>query len=149
MTGNYDRLLSAACDAAKNAYVPYSGFCVGAALVSADGRIFTGCNVENASYSVTVCAERNALFAAVAAGVRDFEAIAVLGRAAGAAEANDFTIPCGVCLQALAEFCDPERFVVLMMKNRNEYREVRLGKLLPYSFWLKPDMPRHEHGATE
>ena len=132
MTDNEKRaLIAEAAGAARRAYAPYSGFSVGAALLLRDGRVFTGCNIENASYSVTVCAERVALFSAVAHGARDFAAIAVVGSSDG-----DFTRPCppcGVCRQALAEFCDPDSFTVILADG-DEVRELALCELLPHSF---------------
>ena len=122
-------LFDKAVDAAKGAYAPYSGFRVGAAILCDDGTVFTGCNIENASYSVTVCAERVALFSAVAAGYRRFVAIAVAGSADG-----DFTKPCppcGVCRQALAEFMDADAAVILADGVHT------LGELLPMSFGAK------------
>lgn len=119
-------LYGAAIEAAKGAYAPYSKFRVGAALLCDDGTVFTGCNIENAAYSVTVCAERVALFTAVAAGKRKFKAIAVAGSAN-----DDFTEPCppcGVCRQALWEFCEPELPVILADG------EHKLCELLPLGF---------------
>lgn len=104
-------LFSAAVKAAENSYSPYSHFRVGAALMSADGRIFTGCNIENASYSLTNCAERTAVFKAVSEGVKNFKAIAIAGSAT-----KDFTkpcTPCGACLQVLSEFCGDDLVVIL------------------------------------
>ena len=104
-------LLEAAERAARNSYSKYSGFRVGAALLTADGRVFTGCNIENASYSLTLCAERTAVFKAVSEGVTEFSAIAIVGSADG-----DFSkpcVPCGACLQVLSEFCKPEFAVIL------------------------------------
>lgn len=104
-------LFSAAVKAAENSYSPYSHFRVGAALMAADGRIFTGCNIENASYSLTNCAERTAVFKAVSEGVTKFKAIAIAGSATG-----DFSkpcAPCGACLQVLSEFCGDELAVIL------------------------------------
>ena len=124
-----DRLWQAAVDARKNAYAPYSGFTVGAALLAADGRIFTGCNVENAAYSPTLCAERVALGAAIAAGVRDFAAIAVIG---GRGEILADTPPCGVCRQVMAEFCDTD-FEILLSDGK-QIRGLTLGELLPFGF---------------
>lgn len=120
-----------AMDAAKGAYAPYSGFSVGAALLCDDGTIFTGCNIENAAYSVTVCAERVALFSAVAAGKRRFSAIAVCGGADG-----DFTgpcPPCGVCRQALWEFCDADMPVILA-DGEGGVKKHKLCDLLPLGF---------------
>lgn len=104
-------LFNIAISAAGNSYSPYSEFRVGAALLTADGRIFTGCNIENASYSMTMCAERTAIFKAVSDGYTDFSAIAVAG-----SSTNDFSmpcIPCGACLQVLTEFCSDDFIIVL------------------------------------
>lgn len=117
--------------AAAGAYAPYSGFSVGAALLSEDGRVFTGCNIENASYSVTICAERVALFSAVAAGARRFSAIAVAGGRMGNLAAP--CPPCGVCRQALSEFCGGDMLVILS-DGGGGVRSYRLGELLPESF---------------
>ncbi len=129
MTGK--ELCALAQKAMENAYVPYSGFRVGAALLCADGTVYTGCNIENASFTPTVCAERTAVFKAVSEGRRDFAAIAVAsGRAQG--EAASFP-PCGVCRQVLAEFCAPEMPVYVLQKS-GEVREYRLSDLLPFAF---------------
>ena len=125
-------LIRLAMQAAKKAYAPYSGFCVGAALLAKDGQVFTGCNIENAAFSPTCCAERVAVFKAVSQGVREFAALAVFGRPLEG-EARNFTAPCGVCRQVLQEFCSPE-FPVIMAKNEREYRTVPLGELLPHGF---------------
>ncbi len=125
-------LLALARRARENAYAPYSGFAVGAALLGADGRVYTGCNVENAAYPVACCAERTALFHAVAEGAREFTAIAVAGgRIGDKAEAS--CPPCGVCRQALAEFCDPETFRVYLAAPGGGVEETTLGALLPRS----------------
>lgn len=117
--------------AAETAYCPYSHFSVGAALLSADGRIFSGCNVENASYGLTVCAERIALFKAVSAGVREFEAIAIAGGMASP------VLPCGACLQVLIEFCPPTMPVLAAsLIPHAPMRELTLGSCLPHSFAL-------------
>ena len=126
-------LLALARRARENAYAPYSGFAVGAALLGADGRIYTGCNVENAAYPVACCAERTALFHAVAEGAREFTAIAVAGgRVGDKAEAS--CPPCGVCRQALAEFCDLETFHVYLAAPGGGVEETTLGALLPRAF---------------
>lgn len=126
-------LLALARRARENAYAPYSGFAVGAALLGADGRVYTGCNVENAAYPVACCAERTALFHAVAEGAREFAAIAVAGgRIGDNAEAS--CPPCGVCRQALAEFCDPETFRVYLVAPGGGVEETTLGALLPRAF---------------
>lgn len=128
------RLIEVAAEAARAAYCPYSGFAVGAAVLAEDGRVFAGCNVENASFGLTVCAERTALGSAVAAGVRHFKAIAIV---------SDRTPhPCGACRQVMAEFCDPD-FAVLVasLDALDAPREFRLGDLLPHPFGpdgLKP-----------
>lgn len=124
-------LIEKAKKAAENSYSPYSGYTVGAALLSKDGRVFTGCNIENAAYSPTNCAERTAVFKAVSEGVREFEKIAVVG--GYRLDFKDYFAPCGVCRQVLREFCD-EDFIILLGKNANEYKRLTLKELLPCSF---------------
>lgn len=124
-------LIEKAKKAAENSYSPYSGYTVGAALLSKDGRVFTGCNIENAAYSPTNCAERTAVFKAVSEGVREFEKIAVVG--GYRLGFKDYFAPCGVCRQVLREFCD-EDFIILLGKNANEYKRLTLKELLPCSF---------------
>lgn len=124
-------LMEYALNARRNAYAPYSGFAVGAALLCPDGTVYTGCNVENASYSVTCCAERSALFAAVSAGKRNFSAIAVAGGRQGETPDRLF-MPCGVCRQALAEFCKSD-FPVLVYDGK-AVRRFTLGGLLSHGF---------------
>ena len=126
-------LLALARRARENAYAPYSGFAVGAALLGADGRVYTGCNVENAAYPVACCAERTALFHAVAEGAREFAAIAVAGGRVGD-NAGESCPPCGVCRQALAEFCDQETFRVYLAAPGGGVEETTLGALLPRAF---------------
>jgi MAF protein/homotetrameric cytidine deaminase len=123
-------LCRAASEAAKLAYAPYSGYRVGAALLAADGRVFTGCNVENASYGLTNCAERTALFKAVSEGVRNFKAIAIAGGIDSPA------YPCGACRQALAEFCGPETPVICCTLDGKVAGRFTLGGLLPQTFAL-------------
>ena len=125
-------LMIKAARARDMAYAPYSHFTVGTALLTADGRVFTGCNIENAAYSATNCAERTAFFKAVSEGVRDFEAIAVIGGPAG--EAGGFCAPCGVCRQVMAEFCNGD-FRILLGTPDNVQPHT-LQDLLPYSFSL-------------
>ncbi len=115
------------------AYTPYSHWKVGAALLSADGRVWGGCNVENAAYGPSNCAERTAVFKAVSEGVRDFRAIVVVGGHEG--NVVGYCPPCGVCRQVLAEFCGPE-FLVILPKSRTEYKVRTLAELLPESFSL-------------
>ena len=121
-----------AFSARENAYAPYSGYTVGAALLTADGAIYRGCNVENASYGATNCAERTAFFKAVSEGERAFVAIAIAGGLTGEAPA-DYAYPCGVCRQVMREFCG-EDFRILVAKNIDDYKEYRLSELLPYGF---------------
>ena len=128
---NFDKkaLLRAAMEARKFSYAPFSGFHVGAALLSADGKVFSGCNIENSAYSPTLCAERCAVAKAVSEGVRNFIAIAVVG------PEDSETTPCGVCRQVLYEFCD-ESLIVLCGGTEAHYMETTLGALLPKGFRL-------------
>ena len=129
------QLIRAAFAARRFAYTPYSHFKVGAALLARNGQVFTGCNIESASYSPTNCAERTALFKAVSEGVTEFSAIAIVGSREG--EVNRIvTSPCGVCRQALFEFGGPE-LTVIMARSEEDYLETTLGKLLPYGFGPK------------
>ena len=129
---NREALVQMAKDAMQRAYAPYSGYRVGAALLAKSGEVYLGCNIENASYSPTCCAERTAFFKAVSEGERDFAAIAVAGGKHGVVE--DVFPPCGVCRQVMQEFCTPD-FPILMAK-KNGFEEVTLGELLPYGFSL-------------
>lgn len=114
------------------AYAPYSGFQVGAALLTASKKIYTGCNIENAAFSPTVCAERTAFFKAVSEGEREFTAIAVIGGKNGSP--SDYTAPCGVCRQVMAEFCNSQKFYVIIARSEEDYWLYRLDELLPISF---------------
>ena len=125
-------LICRAMQAQQQAYAPYSRFFVGAALLAADGTVYTGCNVENASYPAGNCAERTAVFKAVSEGRREFAAIAVVGGPEGAVQ--DFCPPCGICRQVLAEFCDPESFRIILAKNEEEYESYTMAEMLPHSF---------------
>lgn len=122
-------LMERAVAARERAYAPYSRFLVGAALLSADGKVYTGCNVENAAYTPTNCAERTAFFKAVSEGARDFSAIAIAGGKAG-----ELTLctPCGVCRQVMAEFCKPDFRVI--MGDGVSVLSTTLGDLLPMAF---------------
>ncbi len=132
MEVNVTKLIETAFQAREFAYTPYSHFRVGAALLAKDGRVFTGCNIENAAYSVTNCAERTALFKAVSEGAREFEAIAIVGSMEG--QVNELiSAPCGVCRQALFEFCGNDLRVILA-KSVTDYLDTTLGELLPYGF---------------
>ena len=126
-------LVMEALKARKQAYCPYSGFAVGAALLCADGRVFTGCNIENAAYPATNCAERTAFFKAVSEGRRDFTAIAIVGNKRG--EAGDYCPPCGVCRQVMAEFCKAD-FEILLAKDTENWKSYTLEQLLPERFTL-------------
>lgn len=125
-------LIRLALEARERAYCPYSGFSVGAALLTREGRVFCGCNIENAGFSPTLCAERTAMAQAIAAGCRDFALLAVVGGRAGRA-AEEYFWPCGVCRQWLAEFCHPD-FPVLCALSSGEYQEATLAGLLPHMF---------------
>lgn len=124
-------LVSLAKKAAENAYVPYSGYTVGAALLSKSGKVYLGCNIENAAYGPTNCAERTAFFKAISEGEREFSKIAVVG--GKTLDFHDYFAPCGVCRQVMREFCEKD-FTVIFGKNGNEYLSVTLGELLPHSF---------------
>ena len=129
-----DSTLIAKClEARKKAYVPYSHFAVGAALLCADGKVYTGCNIENASFSPTVCAERTAFFKAVSEGHKEFEAIAICG-AKDSEEPSVICPPCGVCRQVMREFCDPRQFDVILVRTRDNFKVMKLEELLPESF---------------
>lgn len=125
-------LIEQALSARENSYCPYSGCSVGAALLTGDGRVFSGCNVENAGFSPTLCAERSAMAQAIAAGRRDFVMLAVAGGPKNQPP-RDYFWPCGVCRQWLAEFC-PADFPVLCAKSGQDYREATLSQLLPHAF---------------
>ena len=126
-------LVKQALAARKFAYVPYSKFRVGAAVLAKNGAIYTGCNIENAAYTPTNCAERTAVFKAVSEGITEFDAIAVCG-GPGEAEPEDFCTPCGVCRQVMREFCDPETFQIILAVSREKYDIFTLKELLPFGF---------------
>jgi cytidine deaminase len=128
---NSNELIEAATEALENAHAPYSNYKVGAALLCADGSIFTGCNVENASFGLTNCAERTAVFSAIAAGQKNFTAIAIVS----SSEPTPF--PCGACRQVLSEFCGPD--FPVHIKSSAGIETTRLGELLPHSFHLNAD----------
>lgn len=128
---DYQGLIAQAIEAKQSAYAPYSHFRVGAALLTKSGKIYSGCNVENVSFSATNCAERTAVYKAVSEGEREFAAIAVNG------DNGDYLPPCGVCRQVLAEFCDMETFEVVLANSEEDYRIVTLDRLLPGAFLVK------------
>ena len=123
-------LMARAVEAMSKAYAPYSGFCVGAALLCEDGTVYEGCNVENASYGATNCAERTAFFKAISEGKRKFTAIALCGGKGG--KLTDFTAPCGVCRQVMREFCGKDFLIYLT--NGEQLQQYTLEQLLPQSF---------------
>ena len=126
-------LIDEAFAARKMAYTPYSHFQVGAALLTADGKIYRGCNIENAAYTPTNCAERTAFFKAVSEGEREFTAIAIVGGTEDATE-FDWCAPCGVCRQVMEEFCDEDTFEIVLARSAEEYEIYTLGELLPKGF---------------
>ena len=128
-----EQLLNIAKEAMKNSYAPYSNFNVGAALLSKSGKVYTGCNVENAAYGVTNCAERTALFKAVSEGEREFVSIAIVGGSHG--KLQDFCYPCGVCRQALSEFTD-SFFKIILENGKGDVVVTTLYELLPNAFEL-------------
>lgn len=125
-------LIAVALNARENAYVPYSHYQVGAALLTQDGRIYTGCNVENASYGATNCAERTAFFKAVSEGEYQFKAIAVAGGLKDK-PITDYAYPCGICRQVMQEFCGSD-FQIIVVKNETDYKVMTLAELLPCGF---------------
>lgn len=126
-------LIGSALRAREKAYAPYSGYAVGAALLTNELRIYTGCNIENAAYGPSICAERTAISKAVSEGWRRFKAIAIAGGPKGET-ISGYAYPCGVCRQVMREFTDPERFLVIVAKNETDYRIYDLKELLPDSF---------------
>ena len=123
-------LMELAVQAREKSYAPYSDFHVGAALLGKSGKVYLGCNVENAGYSPTNCAERTALFKAVSEGERHFTAIAIVS--SGGAD-GDYTAPCGVCRQMLYEFCGDD-LIVILAKSKEDHLQTTLGQLLPMGF---------------
>lgn len=127
-------LIKKASSMLKFSYAPYSNFHVGAALLTKNGKIFTGCNIENATYGATNCAERTAFFKAISEGEKDFCAIAIVGGKNG--KIDDFCSPCGICRQVMAEFCSKD-FKIILANSKNEINTFSLEELLPESFSLK------------
>lgn len=127
------KLLEEAKKARLKAYTPYSNFKVGAALLTKSGKVYLGCNIENATYTPTICAERTAFFKAVSEGEREFEKIAIVGAKDGK-DANEMCAPCGVCRQVMMEFCNPKEFQVILADGENTCRVMNLEELLPCGF---------------
>lgn len=127
-----ERLIDTAIEQLKFSYTPYSNFKVGAALLTKSGKIYTGCNIENASYTPTNCAERTAFFKAVSEGVRDFQAICIVGGKDG--KLTEYTAPCGVCRQVMMEFCNPKTFQIILAVDKERYEIYTLEELMPLGF---------------
>ena len=126
------QLIDIAIEQLKYSYTPYSHFKVGAALLTADDRIYTGCNIENAGYTATNCAERTAFFKAVSEGTKDFKAICIVGGKDGIL--TEYAAPCGVCRQVMMEFCDPKTFKIILATDRTHYDVYTLEEMLPLGF---------------
>ncbi len=129
---NNTELITLALEAREKSYSPYSGFSVGAALLCKNGKVFTGCNIENSGYSATNCAERTAFFKAVSEGETEFEKIAVVGGNSDSAP-ESYCSPCGICRQVMREFCEPD-FEIIIAKSESDYKVMTLEELLPMSF---------------
>lgn len=127
-----EKLIDTAIEQLKFSYTPYSNFKVGAALLTKSGKIYTGCNIENASYTPTNCAERTAFFKAISEGVRDFQAICIVGGKDG--NLTEYTAPCGVCRQVMMEFCDPKTFQIILAVDKERYEIYTLEELMPLGF---------------
>ena len=125
-------LIEKAFDAQKYCYTPYSNFNVGAALLCGNGEIYQGCNIENAAFTPTNCAERTAFFKAVSEGVKEFEAICIVGGKDGIL--TEYAAPCGVCRQVMMEFCDPKTFKIILAVSKDKYDVFTLNELFPLGF---------------
>lgn len=130
-----EKMVEKAFDSLKYSYTPYSHFKVAAALLAKDGTIYTGCNIENAAYGPVNCAERTAIFKAVSEGVKEFEAIVIVGGKEGIVE--DYCPPCGVCRQVMMEFCDPKTFEIVLPRSRTDMQIYTLEEILPLGFGPK------------
>ncbi len=136
MNDMFNILISKAMEARKGAYAPYSKYLVGAALLTDNMTVYTGCNIENASYGATNCAERTAIFKAVSEGERNFNAIAIVGAPADSemdTVFSEYAFPCGMCRQVIQEFCKPD-FTIIVAKSLEDYKVFTLKELLPYGF---------------
>lgn len=127
-----NKLIDTAIEQLQYSYTPYSNFKVGAALLGKNGQIYTGCNIENAGYTATNCAERTAFFKAVSEGVKEFQAICVVGGKEGVL--TEYAAPCGVCRQVMMEFCNPETFQIILAVDKEHYDIYTLKELLPLGF---------------
>jgi cytidine deaminase len=131
-TYHTSQLIETAIEQLKYSYTPYSGFKVGAALLAKNGTVYTGCNIENAAYTPSNCAERTAFFKAVSEGERKFSAICIVGGMNGIAV--EYTAPCGVCRQVMMEFCQPETFQIILAVDEENYKVCSLRELFPFGF---------------
>ena len=130
---NNNELIHSALEAREKSYSPYSGFSVGAALLCENGKVYTGCNIENSAFSPTVCAERTAFFKAVSEGEKNFVRIAVVGGKSDDKFPENYCPPCGVCRQVMKEFCSDD-FEIIMAKNADDYIAMKLNEILPAGF---------------
>ncbi len=131
-----EKLIKDAMVVRNHSYSPYSKYCVGAALLGMDGNVYTGCNIENASFGATNCAERTAFFKAVSTGERDFAAIAIVGGPADSKKElvfSEYAFPCGICRQVMQEFCKQD-FIIIVAKSLDDYKVFTLEELLPHGF---------------
>lgn len=126
------KMINLATEQLKYSYTPYSHFKVGAALLTKEGKLYTGCNIENAAYTPTNCAERTAFFKAVSEGEREFQAICVVGGKDGVL--TEYAAPCGVCRQVMMEFCNPETFQIILATSEEQYEIFTLKELPPLGF---------------
>lgn len=124
-------IIRKAMQARKKSYAPYSKFYVGACLETEDGTLYSGCNIENASFPATNCAERTAIFKAISEGKKEFRRIVIVG---GGECIDAYCPPCGICLQVMMEFCNPETFEIILAKSEEEYQKYLLKELLPKGF---------------
>ena len=134
-TDTIKNMINLAIEQIKYSYAPYSDFKVGAVLMSKTGKLYTGCNIENAAYTPTNCAERTAFFKAISQGEREFMGICIVGGKGGKIE--EMTAPCGVCRQVMMEFCEPATFTIILAKSEHEYCIYKLEELFPMGFGPK------------
>lgn len=127
-----EKMIELAIGQLSYSYAPYSGFKVGASLLTKDGKLYAGCNIENAAYTPTNCAERTAFFKAVSEGEREFRAICIVGGKDGIL--TEYAAPCGVCRQVMMEFCDPDTFQIILATSKEQYEMFTLKELLPLGF---------------
>ena len=131
-TYHTSQLIETAIEQLKYSYTPYSGFKVGAALLAKNGTVYTGCNIENAAYTPTNCAERTAFFKAVSEGVKEFDAICIVGGKNGVL--TEYAPPCGVCRQVMMEFCNPDEFEIVLGNSAGDIKVIKLKDMLPMGF---------------